>query len=299
MNINRTTIALITIISLLPTITLCSSTTDKKVKIEPQYTLGKAVGTINSSTLDEISGVATSSIYTDCLWVHNDSADEPNIYLINLQGELITTLSMPSITNRDWESIAIADGYIYIGETGDNWATYDDKKIYRIAEPTTINTLKRDQHMTIGNVETMRLNFSNGQRDCETMMYDPWSDELILVSKREDKVMSYATPFIATSNDQIIEVDPIATLTFSSATAGDISLSGKEILIKNYMSIFLYNRQRGESIVDALSKAPTKLAYSPEPQGEAIAWSTHEDAFYTISEKAGTDMPIIYRYEAK
>ncbi|MFR9523228.1 MAG: hypothetical protein SNH94_01490 [Rikenellaceae bacterium] len=262
----------------------------------PPYTFGQKVDSIDNPQLVEISGMAPSSRYTDCFWVHNDSGDQANIYLINLAGDLIATLSLP-ISNRDWEAITIADGYIYIGEVGDNMAIYNDKRIYKVAEPTTIDLTKRAQQLTSNKYETMAFNFANGQRDCETMMYDPISKELVLVSKREESVFVYTTPFIATPKDKTILISHCATLDFRNVTAGDITLAGDKILIKNYEDIFFWERDTKQTIAQALSAEKTKLAYNPEPQGESIAWSTHEDAFYTISEKNGNIAPIIYKYE--
>ncbi|MFI3264139.1 MAG: hypothetical protein SNG38_04765 [Rikenellaceae bacterium] len=274
---------------------MCTSTIKSDQSNSP-YTLGEEIAAIKNSKLEEISGIAPSTLYEDCLWVHNDSADEPNVYLINLSGELIATLSFP-VKNRDWEAITISDGYLYIGEIGDNRAIYPDKIIYRVAEPTTIDISKRDQKIFTDEYESMKFNFSNGQRDCESMMFDPISSELVLISKREANVMVYTTPFQPTHGDEVILIDSCAELNFTLATAGDISPAGDKILIKNYTNIYFWERIGSQSIVEALSVEPTTLAYDPEPQGEAIAWSTHEDLFYTISEKVGSSSPIIYKYK--
>ncbi len=269
----------------------------KSTTTTPLYTLGEEIGKVENSKLDEISGMAASSRYRDTFWVNNDSGDQPNIYLINLAGELIATLSLPApTTNRDWEGITIADGYIYIGEIGDNLAIYPHKKIYRVAEPTTIDIKEREQMFEAQSVETMHFNFADGKRDSETLMFDPISQELVLVSKRELNVMVYTTPFIENTQSDVRLIESCATLKFTLATAGDISLDGSKILVKNYPNIFYWERTPGESIAQALSKEHTILEYDPEPQGESIVWSTHEDAFYTISEKRGDVTPVVYKY---
>ena len=74
--------------------------------------------------------------------------------------------------------------------------------------------------------------------------------------------------------------------------AGDISQSGKEILIKNYENILLYDVLDGESIVRALQHLPTRVPYIKEKQGEAIAWDEQSKGFYTLSE--GLHQPLWY-----
>ncbi len=275
----------------------CAHEKDDDIMISDNtsYNFGQKIAVINNNLLEEISGMAPSTRYTDCFWVHNDSGGEATLYLINLSGGIVASLSLP-ISNRDWEAIAIADGYLYIGEVGDNGAIYTNKMIYKVAEPTTIDTTQTGQSFAAESFETMRFNFADGKRDCETMMYDPISGELVLVSKREEQVRVYTTPFVATSSDQTILISQCATLDFTLATAGDISPEGDKILIKNYDNIFFWHRESSESIAEALSKEPIVLAYDPEPQGEAIAWSTYQDAFYTISEVSWNTHTAIYIY---
>ncbi len=263
------------------------------------YALGEEVGVVSSDRLAEISGLAPSGIYKDCFWVHNDSATSAHIYLINLSGELIAAVLLP-VENRDWEAIALGDGYIYLGEVGDNFASNDSKKIYKIAEPTNIDISARDSEMslTIDQIETMEFNLSAGKLDCETLMYDPIDKLLVLATKRDDKSVVYVTPFVATDGEVTI-IEPSLDLTFTYSTSGDISVDGSKILIKNYTNIYFWERKDGESIVETLMTTPTMLLYDIEPQGEAIAWSTYEDAFYTVSERFGSITPPIYKYKRR
>jgi hypothetical protein len=78
--------------------------------------------------------------------------------------------------------------------------------------------------------------------------------------------------------------------------AGDISRDGTKILIKNYFSIYFWERQQGESIPQALQRSPKRLPYVPEPQGEAIGFNSDGSAFFTISEKRFNVQPTLYRY---
>ncbi|MFI3281254.1 MAG: hypothetical protein R3Y44_04705 [Rikenellaceae bacterium] len=266
-----------------------------KEKNLPPYTFGQKVGKIESPQLAEISGLAPSSRYNDCFWAHNDSGDQANLYLINLSGELIATLSLP-ISNRDWEAVTIADGYLYIGEVGDNRAIYTDKRVYKVEEPATIDINARDQKLSTAQYETMIFNFADGKRDCETMMYDPATDQLIFVSKREEQVRVYAAPFIANKGGEALLINSFATLNFTLVTDGDISLDATKILIKSYDNIYFWRRTEGQTLAQVFATEPTVLAYDPEPQGESIAWSTHEDVFYTVSEKWGDEPSIIYGY---
>lgn len=282
-------------IFLATSITLNSSCMTKRTDIGP-YTFGQEVGKVTSEKLTEISGMAPSGIYPETFWVNNDSGDDAKIYLINLEGELIASLELPSAENRDWEGVATGDGYIFVGEIGDNRAIYPDKRIFRIPEPQGVDLSKRGQTLVAQRPEVMQFNFADAQRDSESLAYDPLEKQLLIISKREEQVKVYTTPFVATAPEEMLLLESHTTLDMTQATSADIALDGSKILVKTYMNIYFWKRAEGQSLIEALSTTPTVLNYEPEPQGEAIAWSTSEDAFYTLSEKNGLAAPVIYKY---
>ncbi|MFI3303680.1 MAG: hypothetical protein SNF68_08255 [Rikenellaceae bacterium] len=283
--------------ALLSLVACVSSPVTSKSEATDLFSYGEAVAQIQPLALNEISGMVESDTYPQHFWVHNDSGDDPNIYLINLRGELVATVELDAI-NIDWEDIAIHNSKIYVGEIGDNNTIHPCKKIYRIDEPQ-VDTTHLDATIKSSRVETMQLNFADTKRDCETLMVDPLSGDLLFVTKREDWVFLYQTPFIATSASEEILVKRTGQLQIHEATGGDISRDGVHILIKNYDKIYYYTRDiENETLSQALSKRPITLPYQREPQGEAIAWSHDSNSFYTISEKSmrSTEMPHIYRY---
>lgn len=81
--------------------------------------------------LKEISGLEN---YSDSLlFAINDGGNEPCVYLINLEGKIVKTITL-DITNNDWEDIAIDEKkeFLYIGDVGNNANTRKDLCIYKI-----------------------------------------------------------------------------------------------------------------------------------------------------------------------
>lgn len=259
---------------------------------------GKVIADVKPEFLNEISDLAASTQNAGYYWVHNDSGDESRICLINLDGELIATVNIPSISNRDWEEITVLDKHIYIGEIGDNLAVYPDKKIYKIEEPKIDISIK-NQTIEVVDVETMVFNFADQQRDSETLMSDPLTGDLIILSKRDPQNRVYVTPFIATDGDTML-IEPVAKVNIQQPTAGDISPDGMRILIKDYLQIYYWEREsKDESIAETLAREPIVIPYILEPQGESIAWDLEGVNFYTVSEKALSDVVLIYLYKGK
>ncbi|NVJ85795.1 MAG: hypothetical protein HWE15_05785 [Algoriphagus sp.] len=254
------------------------------------------VATISNPLLEEVSGLAFSRIHPNLIYMHTDSGGEAAVYLLDSLGNELGKLELEGVENRDWEDIAVGPGpdgksYVYVGEIGDNAAVHREIGVYRFPEPEKI------QSASIS-VELARLEYPKGARDAETLMVDPWDGTLYILSKRDSKNSLYSFKASAFDSPDVTELDSHFNLPFTMSTAGDISADGTQILIKNYESIFYWDRKAGESLLDALQKDPIELPYTPEPQGEAIGFSPRGNSFYTISEKRFSITPVLYTYPA-
>jgi hypothetical protein len=67
------------------------------------------------------------------LWTINDSGGEAKLYQIDEKdGHIVKSLHIKNARNRDWESLAYDENYVYIGDTGNNRGDRRDLKIYKI-----------------------------------------------------------------------------------------------------------------------------------------------------------------------
>ncbi|MEL6534316.1 MAG: hypothetical protein AAFQ98_02830 [Bacteroidota bacterium] len=250
-----------------------------------------AIRTISEPEMVEISGLVASRQYPGYLWVHNDSGDEPRLFCLDDQGNLVGIFQVEGIALRDWEDITIGLGadsvwYLYIGEIGDNAAIHDELYIHQIVEPDPT------QPGPVPVAGTMSFVYPDGARDAETLMHDPVTDELWVVSKREDRVAIYHLGAFTTSH---ITADKASfTLPFTLAVAGDISPAGDEILIKKYDTVYYWSREPAQSILEVLEQTPKYLIYQEEPQGESIAWAEDSMGYYTLSEMRNEVTPVLY-----
>jgi hypothetical protein len=256
-----------------------------------------AIKEIKKDKFEEISGIAFSKIHPGVFYGHNDSGGEAAVYMFDSEGEELGKIVLAKTVNRDWEDIAVGPGpdgksYIYIGEIGDNAAVHDEVFIYRIPEPDKLKPESDEKP------EKIKLTYPGGPRDAETLMVDPISGDLYIISKRDKKNTIYCLP-ADRFNDKEAVLEKVGELNFTSSTAGDISSEGNQILIKSYLNIYYWIRKPGESIAQALTREPTVLLYNPEPQGEAIGFQQDGKGYYTISEKRFDILPTLYRYEAR
>ena len=258
---------------------------------------GVPVATLKDDGLDEISGMAISRVLPGVMYVHNDSGGEAAVYLLDSLGNNLGKIEFLETKNRDWEDIAVGPGkegksYIYVGEIGDNNAVHEEVVIYRIPEPGASNTTSQiDTEKTV-------LKYPGGARDAESLMVDPISGDIYIISKRDSLNTLYRLP-AAKFGESEVELEELIKLPFTSATGADISADGSQILVKNYFQIFYWKRKAGESIAQAMTREPIQLPYSPEPQGEAIGFRPDGKVFYTLSEKRFDLDPVLYKYTAK
>jgi hypothetical protein len=247
-------------------------------------------GLIEFSQINEASGIASSKKNINVLWTHNDSGDSARIFAMNNNGKHLGVYTIENANNRDWEDIAIGPGpvenenYIYIAEIGDNLAEYDLKYIYRIVEPV-VDENQEPVNISIENADVIKYGYPDNLRDAETIMLDPLTKDIFIVSKRENNVGVYLAAYPQSLNDTLT-LEHVATLPLMQTVAGDISFDGKEILLKNYDNVYYWRRDLQQSVAEALTNNQYYiLPYTREPQGEAICWSYNSNGYYTVSEE--------------
>ncbi len=266
----------------------------KSASLDSLYGSSIFIKEISNPRLEEISGLAFGKLNPGLIYVHTDSGGESTVYILDSLGNELGKISLLGAENRDWEDISVgpgADGesYIYVGDIGDNLGIHKEITVFRIPEPKVILP-----EMQVS-AEKVILIYPGGARDAETLMIDPVTADLFIISKRDSVNTLYRLPADDFANGKGI-LEELIKLPFTSATGGDISQDGSQILIKNYFSTYYWERKSCESISEALSKSPVKLPYIPEPQGEAIGFQPDGKAFYTISEKRFEITPVLYRY---
>ncbi len=265
----------------------------------PEFESTPEMARVNVNHLDEVSGMAPSFHFPGHLWLMEDSGSEPKIDLLRNDGTYIRKVSFAG-ANRDWEDMAIGPGpeagrnYIYIGEIGDNNAVYGDYYIYRFEEPA-------EGQSTVHTFDTIHFRYPNNESyDAETLMVDPSSRDIYIITKNQLNVRVYRLPYPQnTSSLNVAEF--MGAIKYFLIVSGDISPDGNEILLKAYNAIYYWKRKPGETLYQVLSRTHDLSApYIIEPQGESVCWDTEARGYYTMSERAtGSEAPPLYYYRKK
>ncbi|MBC3538434.1 hypothetical protein ACFSC6_16390 [Rufibacter sediminis] len=90
---------------------------------------------MGKKTVPESSGLEASA--DGNFWTHPDAGNEAVLYKINQSGELLETMNVQGGKNNDWEDIARGeDGFLYLGDMGNNENTRQDLQIVKVDEKT-------------------------------------------------------------------------------------------------------------------------------------------------------------------
>ena len=255
--------------------------------VSDEYVNFHQTGTLSNSQLKENSGLAVSSYNPKWIFGHNDGGDYNRIFLMDTTGTHLANIIVYGAGNRDSEDMCIdaneIDGkrFIYWGDIGDNSGVYPEIYIYRFPEPQ-FNGQPFDTTLT---EDIMKLTFTypDGPRDAEALLVDPITHHLYIITKRDVKGQIYRAtyPF---DDSKPNKLQMIGKMPFSGIVGGDISADGKHIALKTYSNIYHWHRNSDSSFLNALKTPPTRLPYIAEDQGEAVAWSSKGERYFTAGE---------------
>lgn len=285
------------IIVILFLLSACTTENTKPISFTDRIDKGEVLET----AIDEASGLAYSRNYTNSLWIHNDSGDDARLFLINENAVAQGFITLEGATNRDWEDMAIARfnnaNQLFVADIGDNSLQYDDKYLYYFAEPSTV--FNATFNIPSSSITKITLQYPDGKKDAEALMIDEKANEFYIISKEGTQASVYKASIPLPNGDLDITMEKVATLPYGNITAADISADGLEVLVKTYSNVYYWKRQDiNTSIASLLQNVPTVLSYTPEIQGEAIAWHKDQLGYFTLSEKSfSSSNPRLYFYQ--
>jgi hypothetical protein len=134
-------------------------------------------------------------------------------------------------------------------------------------------------------------------KDTETLLLDPRTKNLYVVTKRESPVYLYELKY--PYEKQVNVAEKMFSLPMSRIVGGDFSRDGHRVLLKNDDAVFYWEGSSSESVIEKMKGPAQSVPYEKEPQGEAIAWAFDDSGFYTLSEKPKKQDVHLYFYKRK
>jgi len=280
-----------------------ASQTKERAKPEPLIPLSalekgvtygepKPIGTITDRQLAEVSGLAPSQTAKGAWWVHNDSGDQPRLYAVNSQGQLIAKFTVAEAKNVDWEDMARGpNSTLFIADTGNNSLSRSELTLYRVAEPnlgqaSSRNVLTGDTAAA----EAFPYRYPDGKHDAEALFVDPQSGRPYLVTKKMSPPCAVYRFPLPLQPGKLVTLEKVTgkavkeIAQLALVTGATVSPDGKRLAIRTYFTALELTRNGGtfEAIFDS---QPQTIKIPLEQQGEAISYSADGKSLVTTSEK--------------
>ncbi|MFB6722102.1 hypothetical protein ACFCV3_18145 [Kribbella sp. NPDC056345] len=226
------------------------------VAADPKPPAPKKLFTIDDSRIKESSGLAKSQKYEDLYWTVNDSNDTARVFGVDTDGDVKVVLKFKADV-RDVEAVAVdREGTIYIADIGDNTKSRDTIEIYTIPEPDSLENAE--------NVRYHRYDFKypDGAHDAETLLVQPETNQLFIVTKASKGAAIYSTPGTP-SREGTNRLTKLAAAPAGTFTDGTFLPDGQRAVLRTYVDVATV----------AWGDKPTLVARGPAPltQGESIA----------------------------
>ena len=275
------------------------------IALSPPTTLGgeppafEVSGTLKNSRIIEASGLVAGA--DGVYFVHNDG--KRDVFVIDSTGKDLGAFKLDESKNRDWEDITrVPDGdrhLIVIADVGDNQHKRKDVELYFFEEPSP-DEFSTDQEA----IHRLKIRYAEGPRDVESVAYDPSSESILLLSKRDLPPRLYAVPLERALNEKEVEAEFLAEvprfrpptkqdilthpkrgLWVSQPTGMDISPDGRLAAVITYRSLYLFQREDGETWAEAFQRQPREFVGPPGTHDEAVAFSPDGKTIYVTTER--------------
>lgn len=227
----------------------------------------KKVGELGHPAIKEASGLVKSRQFPGVFWTHNDSGNPAALFAVKRDGTLIREFEV-AVPNVDWEDIATDnEGYLYIGDIGNNDNRLPLRAIYKLKEPDP----NKPADGPLKALTASYYRFAQGERfDAEGLVID--GKRALVVAKTFDDAPApvYAipldppAPLLRPAKPQRVATLPGFT---RPATGASLSADGKTLAVCSTRLVGVYQRS-GQDGWRALAVRPFRAV----DQVEAIAW---------------------------
>ena len=263
-----------------------------------------AIVEIEGKSIPEASGMVSSIIHRDVIWIVNDGPAGTVLHAVSQEGKIHGAVSVTGIRTSDVEDLASfawnGKPHLLIADVGDNSSRKRFYTLHAVPEPSpTARTAKPSW--------SLRFRYEDGPHNCESLAIDQDKGEILIVTKGK-KAGIYSLPLapakelvIAKSKGEVIwgrpKLDTPNALrhivTGSLATGMDFSPDGRIAAILTYSHVCLYPRKDGETWDVSFKNAPEILKIPSFSQAEAIAFSPDGRSIWVASENLPAKMAKI------
>jgi hypothetical protein len=193
----------------------------------------KVVSTITDERIPESSALVQSTTDPHLAYTINDSGNANVVYVIEIAtGDVVGTATI-DVAAEDTEAMAIGgDGRLYVADIGDNDFNRRTVALYAIDQPGRGDTTVTP--------DVYRVRYSDGPSDAETLLVDPATGRMSIVTKNLLAGGVYRLPKHL-REDRVNLARSIDVNTPGMVTDGAYLPDGDAVLLRTYIDIAVYS----------------------------------------------------------
>ena len=261
------------------------------------YGTPEQAGKITTSSLNALSGIATSQRNAGVVYVHNDR-NVAQFFAVSEPGALLGTFNLTGATVDDIEDMAVAHcptgSCVYLADIGGNISPRTQFAVVRAPEPE----VRVDMPGGTTSMAAERLVFSypdNANHNAESMLVDPSSDTIYIITKVAAGMPSVVYKFPATFGGSALTATKVIDLTVPKSTDKEaVSASAHPcapaFLLRTYNTLYEFRAPAGSMLEAAFAATPTVVPVATEAQGEGVTYRSDGRGYFTTTE--GSQPPI-------
>jgi hypothetical protein len=192
----------------------------------------KVIATITDDRIAESSALVQSTVDPDLAYTINDSGNDTVVYVLDLDtGDVVGTTTL-EVDAEDTEAMAIGgDDRLYVADIGDNDTNRDTVALYAIDQPATGDTTVTP--------DVYEVRYSDGPSDAETLLVDPATGRMSIVTKNLLAGAVYRLP-MSLRTDRVNVARPIDVSAPGMVTDGAYLPDGEGVALRTYIDIVVY-----------------------------------------------------------
>jgi hypothetical protein len=250
--------------------------------------------------IDESSGIVASTRRDDIVFTHNDSGDSARFFAIDRRGCTVGVFTAPGVQATDWEDIARGPGNsLWLGDIGDNDAKRSEVVVHRFEEPA-VGAAGAGGGCPAAPEQAVaptsyRLRYEDGPHNAETLLVDPRTSQVFVITKSFTDGALYAAPNPLRTDDVNVLRKVADVRAPGLATGGDIAPDGKSVAVRGYGEIDIRAIPNGNLAAAFAPGAPVQRLDAPDSgkQGEGLGYTRTGDGLMTSSEGVGAPVYLI------
>ena len=182
--------------------------------------------TIRDLRITESSGLVRDPS-ADIYWTVNDSGDEGTAYGVRDDGNVEGIVAFRAAP-RDVEAVAMSGRRLYVADIGDNRARRAFVTVYYFNDPEPNNR-------TVS-YRSYDFSYPDGAHDAETLLVEPGTNQLFIVTKSAKGGAIYAAP-PAPSRQGTNELTKLAPAPTGTFTDGTFLPDGQRVVLRTYTGL--------------------------------------------------------------